>query len=182
MATPPDFVSGAVLTAQQMSQIASWKIAAASFTTSSALNINDCFTSDYRNYRITIHQSASSTTCSLGLRMRVSGVDAATSYYSSGIGGNLAGTAATIFDGNNNTTSATIGKSISTGFRSIVIDMMNPATTDKTIWHGFYLDHANLVHYTFGGNHDVATAYDGFSVIPSAGNFTGLYKIYGYRD
>jgi hypothetical protein len=117
----------------------------------------------------------------LGLKMRAAGSDDSTSYYFSGIGGNLAGNAATIFNGSLNATSATIGRSVASGFRSIVLDFINPALAERTVFHGFYTDHANLVHYTIGGAHEVSTAYDSASVIASTGNITGSYSVYGYN-
>jgi len=150
-----------------------------SFSAVASQSLDNVFTSTYENYRLAFNITSTSTTMTLGLKMRA-GSDNSTNYYFSGIGGNLAGNAATIFNGSSNTTSATIGRSVATGIRSIVLDFISPALARTTIFHGFYLDHGNLVHYTIGGAHEVSTAFDGFSVIASTGNITGSLSLYGY--
>lgn len=50
MATPPTFTVGQVLTAAQMNAVGMWKVAETSFSNSSGVEIQNCFSSDYRNY------------------------------------------------------------------------------------------------------------------------------------
>jgi hypothetical protein len=53
MATPPDFSSGAVLTAAQMNSVGLWKVASGSLSTATT-NFQGCFTSDYRDIALSL--------------------------------------------------------------------------------------------------------------------------------
>jgi hypothetical protein len=80
MATPPDFVSGAVLTAAQMNAIGLWLVNTTTFSAVSSVEINDCFSADFQNYKI-VWSITPSTTANISVRLRVGGVDNSTSNY-----------------------------------------------------------------------------------------------------
>lgn len=179
--TYPSFVSGDVLGAADMNAVGLWKVVSASFSAVTAVNVDNCFTSDYRNYRVIIDITASSTNQNVSLRLRAGGVNAATTYYSSGIGGFNAATS--YFTTVNNGTS--IGTLTTTSNdRIITLDFFSPQLARITNYTGTYSD-TNGVAYMIGGFHNTANAYDGFSILPGAGGaatLSGNYRVYGYRD
>lgn len=181
MATPPDFSPGAILTAAQMDKIGMWLVTSATFTAVTVVNVNNVFTSDYRNYRVIVDITASSTNQNVSLRLRASGTDSATTYYSSGIGGFNAATS--YFTTVNNGTS--IGTLTTTSNdRIISLDFFSPQLARITNYTGTYSD-TNGVAYNIGGFHNTASAYDGFTILPGAGGaatLSGNYRVYGYRD
>jgi hypothetical protein len=185
MATPPDFVAGQVLTAAQMNKIGLWQVTAATFTTVGSVNVNNCFTSDFRNYKMIVRITASSTNQNVAFRMRASGTDSSASYYWSGLASLTASDTTTYFARSNNATSATVMITQATGTRSLVMDVMNPQLAENTYFHAMYTDFNAVSNYVCGGAHLAATAYDGFTLIAGAGGaatISGDYKVYGYND
>jgi hypothetical protein len=51
----PDFSPGEVLTASAMDSIGLWQIASTSFTSSPGVEVQNCFSSSYRNYKVLIN-------------------------------------------------------------------------------------------------------------------------------
>ena len=180
----PVFSPGDVLNASDMNAVGLWKVANATFTTVGTVNVNNCFTSDYVNYRLIVKLSASSTTQSVSMRMRASGTDSSASYYFSGLGSNFSADTTAYFSRSNNATSAIVMISQATGIRSLVLDVMNPQLAENTYFHGAYTDFNAALNYSVGGAHLVATAYDGFSLFAGAGGgatISGSYIVYGYK-
>jgi hypothetical protein len=153
------------------------------FTASTAVNINSVFSSTYSNYQILLDVQSQSTTMTIGLRMRAAGTDASgANYYSGTVGGNY-GSAASVYGPRTNAgTSATVTTSTLSGPHAHTLDVIGPALARKTALIGYYMDSYNAFGYTMWINHDVASAYDGFSLIPSTGNITGSVSVYGYRS
>lgn len=159
-------------------------ITSSTFTASTAPSINNCFTSTYRNYKIVINiDSASSSASNLAIRMRVSGADNSSNYYYFGIepnsgsgtmyttAGNGVNIGAVAYQGENGT--------------DVSIDIYSPALAQKTHYTTSYATSTPtyiLIGGTYGGTHNVATAYDGFTLIPNGGNITGTIRVYGYAN
>lgn len=53
--TFPSFAAGEVLRAQDMNAVGMWQVASTSFTSSPGVEVQNCFTSDYRNYKVLIN-------------------------------------------------------------------------------------------------------------------------------
>ena len=60
-----------------------------------------------------------------------------------------------------------------------VLDIASPATTDIT-FGSMTRQYNNEI--AVGGFWVQPAAYDGFSVIPAAGNITGVIQVFGYND
>jgi hypothetical protein len=158
-------------------------VASASFTAQSSVSVDDCFTSEYDNYRIMVHVTGSSASQYINARLRASGVDdSASNYYNQLQEFNSTGSSfsrSTLSD-------FRVGYSDATyPFGPASFDLMGPGLATKTAYLGMaaYTETAvgtikarmhNCIHTT-------AAAYDGLSLIPSAGTFTGSLSIYGYR-
>lgn len=158
-----------------------------SFSAVSSVSINNCFSATYDNYRVLVSEGAadSTTTRNLNLRLRVGGVDnSGTSEYnwnilyqygSSTVGGT----------GGNGTAMNLVAFSGVDKNMALSLDLFSPARTWRTLatctaWR-YQNDTSAWVFSTSGGAHTVATAYDGFTLYPASGTFSGVVSVYGYR-
>jgi hypothetical protein len=155
----------------------------ADFTTSSAVNINNCFSATYLNYFFMLNLTAvSATDMDLSVRMRVSGTDNSSANYNNNTFKNNGTTTegkraatATSFDLGNTASSkvnflATEGK------------FFDPflATPTKLIIHQNANNSSDNFNLIGASSHNVSTSYDGFSLIPGSGTISGKIRIYGY--
>lgn len=164
-------------------------VATSSFTTASTVSVDGCFTSTYDNYRILLRYASSNATQSaLYIRLRGAGSDnSAASYnsqellaYSTTVNGN-AYNAATAWTGGmpvSNSTSLA---------DTLAMDIYGPALAEYTNMHthnyGYQSNVSQWVIRTSGHQHQVATAFDGFSFYLAASyNITGTVRVYGYRN
>jgi hypothetical protein len=145
----------------------------------SSVSLNNVFSSTYKNYRVIINWlEGSVTTATASLRLRASGTDntGAFAYQPRGwknTGGTLAGFG---------TAGSSIPLNVITGADPITImDVTLPFVTRQTnfIIHSF--EGSNNDAWGFGATHTQAVAYDGFTLFPSSGTFTGgTIYVYGY--
>lgn len=151
-----------------------------SFSASSTVSVNGVFSTTYDAYRLVVTTSAGSTDALINLRLRVGGVDAsgATDYgfsllqsASSGAWLNLNFSAGT--------SSISLGYKVTANRSAFSADIYNPGAAAKTGFStaGMY----NVIPYVGGGQHNLTTAYDGFSLITAGGDMTGSLTVYGYR-
>jgi hypothetical protein len=188
MATPPTFTAGQVLTAAQMNKGGQWLVASAAFTTAGTVNVDNVFTSDYRNYRIDIEITATTGAGAqvISTQLRTGGTAAtAANYYYQRSG--YSWSAGTIqADVGNAATYWFIARSNGSGSingaSSSSITIMSPQLAAPTWFTGTIADgsYAGSV----GGYHSLSTAYDGFNIATTTGGttITGVYRVYGLRD
>lgn len=180
MAVPPNFVAGQVLTAAQMDKIAMWTVyPKTTFTSVSAITRDSIFTADYDNYMIDI-TFTKSVDLSISYQERVGGVTANTAYYNAGLACLFSANTVAYFPRSNNASSAQISPVGLVQGNVVRLFIANPFTTTQTQLAGYFGD-LNFTTYFFGGGHNVATAYDGFTITTSAGTISGNYEIYGYN-
>jgi hypothetical protein len=163
-------------------------VAAASFSGVTSVQVNNCFTSTYRNYRIYIDCVGVTNSNKLSMRLSVSGTPSTTGYYSG----------MQAFD---YTTSGAFSSSLtsdrvqimwvgSTGAaanaKGAFVDVMRPQLAVETDFLSMNNGVNAGVAYQGGlviSAHTVSTAYDGFTIINSAGtNIAGAYRVYGLAD
>lgn len=146
----------------------------------SAINFNDVFTSTFDNYKVIVTGLVALGTVALQIRMRSGGIDnTAASYNSQAL--EVIGTGTTAV----RTTSQTSGRIgvLSTSRQGIGIEIYLPnvavatAMTSQTILR---TGTAIQAHLDTAG-HDVASAFDGFTLFPASSTFTGSISVYGYR-
>ena len=153
---------------------------AISFTSATAISLNGCFTSTYKNYRIIINAKHASTT-DLTFRVRASGTDlsSAGAYIQ---GRYYVGVTSSIAAGSNNNTSDTSWtlNQFTTAAGQATMDIANPqateVTTALTIVAGGYFQ---ILGQSLATSN--TTSYDGFTII-SSGTMTGSVSVYGYRN
>jgi hypothetical protein len=147
------------------------------FSASTAVNVNTCFSSTYDNYRILVKVTGASVVMGeVRLRMRSATTDNSTSNYNyqrlyaqnTSVGGSAA----------TNQTSAVMGPQ-NTALSWNVTDMMSPFLAENTLYST--VSSYNQTHIdNFSGAHKVASSFDGFTMFPDAGNITGEVWVYGY--
>jgi hypothetical protein len=160
-------------------------ITSETFSAVSAVNVNNCFTSTYANYKIVIgmitHSAAGDT--ALNMRLRASGADNTTSdYYWARVAGNTAGASSITGGAAANLwqvafTSASRGNLAS-------MEVFNPQETLRTGFAvGSNIDGGTAPYVsTYGGWFNATTSFDGFSLITASGNMTGSLRVYGYKN
>ena len=141
--------------------------------------VSNCFTSTYDNYYIQIdYTAASAGTSQLQLRLRASGTDAATNYYSginyvtwSGTGGAFGQNPGTYLYVANKGSSVKLG---------VGMEIHGPKLAEYTsfTWWSTAQDNAG---WNGRAIHATSAAYDGFDIISDSGNITGTCYIFGYR-
>ena len=155
------------------------------FTTFSSVNVNGCFTSTYEDYKVFIKITNGSADTFLRFRMRVSGSDDSTSNYGGGITG-LSGTNGTRSIYSNGTDAGYLGEIDTTSIRTThSIEFTQPqlaAQTNVMIISNGMDRTGTAAGYAGGFIHNVATAFDGFTIYPDSGTISGKIKIYGYKD
>jgi hypothetical protein len=159
-------------------------IAGATFTSSAAVNVNNCFSATYTNYLILGSITSNSTQVNVGIRMRASGTDNTTSDYDRS---SISNFSANLTGGNSLNASSwtevisTYASSTGNNFR---IEMFNPFATENTT--GFAtstsFNSSDNNQQLVGMGKPVTTSFDGFSLIANTGNITGFYKVYGLAD
>jgi hypothetical protein len=153
-------------------------VASTSFSGATSATINNCFTATYTNYLVVIEASASTAGFPL-LRMRVSGTDSTVSYNFAGYYISMSAPALTA-EGATSQSGMRLGAWGSFPYGASTT-LFQPSAAAKTTYTCL-TQSAELFTRYFGGYHDVATAYSGCTLVPSAGTMTGNIRIYGYRQ
>ncbi len=150
------------------------------FSSATAVSVNGVFSAQYENYRINISTTASTVSALTHLRMRLAGTDdaTATAYRFSMLQSASAGAWLNL-DFSGGASVINVGYRQTTGRSHSIINVFGPFQAAPT---GFsVLGQYPGTPYTGGGDHNVSTAYDGFSILLSpSGNFTGTLQVYGY--
>jgi hypothetical protein len=155
-------------------------ITSQAFTASTAVNVNNVFSSTYYNYKIIIRITGGTAggDSSITMRLRASGTDATTNY--SGARGFFYSTTVGADSGSS---WQPIDINSSDQVQSGIIELINPNQTAKTMGWAFTpkLNSTGLnIGITSSFQHTTASAYDGFSLTPGSGNTTGTVEVYGY--
>lgn len=163
------------------------KITSASFSSVSAVNVDSCFTSSYKNYKVIINITAASSAQQVPLRMRASGSNNSTSNYWYGFIGYRS----------DNTSGDGFTATADTGFgfkllvdnanpnpATMTLDIINPQQAKQTLMlSSSFCKYSDYLSTSYGGGYfNGTTQFDGFSFYPNSGNITGEYFVYGYKD
>ena len=151
---------------------------AVTFTSSSSVSLNGCFTSTYQNYRIVINAKHASD-ADLTFRVRASGTDLSSSNYYQGryYVGETSSLAAG--SGNASLQSSWDLNRVGTWASLIVMDIASPQLTEVTT---AFTASSGAYFQTLGQSlNNITTSYDGFTVL-SGGSATGTIRVYGYKN
>ena len=180
------FTAGQILTSDDMTETGSAVNGLGLFivktqtigTAVSSVAVTSAFSSDFDNYLITVSGGTASASASIGLQLTGS----ATNYH--GYLNYGTSTSATIQGSNvNNGTSFTFQGGAAAGQAAHVsCQVIGPNLTryTKCLVGGYQNGDAFGI---FNGEHRLATAYTGFTLIPGSGTLTGgTIRVYGYRN
>ena len=145
------------------------------------------FDATYDNYKIVIDFENPSADNYVAFKFRASGVDSSTGYYWAFTGRDANGVDAPD-QGVNQTVGLPISfqdNSITTHNYSSDFTLHYPFLTKFTTMTGVFVGTSNssvLRTRSGGGTHYVATSYDSINVIASAGNISGVIRVYGINQ
>ena len=148
------------------------------FSAVSSVSLNDVFTSTYQNYRV-IMTAASSSNQDLNIRFRVSATDTTTNYVYQTFSVNGA-----VFTGASagSATLSIIGI-VGTTFSLDVLDIASPQLAAPTVYRTFGVSSSgSILLKDASGAQTASTAFDGFTLFPTSGTFTGTVRVYGYKN
>jgi hypothetical protein len=183
MATPPDFVSGAVLTAAQMNAIGQWTVVTkTSFSAVANFGASGVFTSDFDDYLLVIRNTTSSTG-SGGFQLTLASVPASSLYSRQALSASD-----TTLTGFRETAQANILAFLvptNGSFAAVSTTYISrPALAESTMFiNNTARSSGNFTSITMQQQvamHETATAYDGFAInMPGGQTTTGDYILYG---
>lgn len=142
------------------------------------------FTTTYKQYKVILNVTSSSTAQAMGVRVNVSGTaQTGSSYFAGWVAINNSGTVTGI--GANSSSSAVPTYIHSTAFAELDLTVYNPANSATvTSWSGTSRGAAadGVSAGTAGGSmYNVAAAHDGLTFFVG-GTFGGTYYVYGIKD
>lgn len=166
-------------------------ITSSSFSGSSAVNVNNCFSATYKNYLINIENTelGSGSDIKLRARLRVGGSDNTTSnYQESRQGRTWYGSPASFesstsngdgwfFWGNFETTT---GADATRGAINTTVTLYQPFATAFTGYN--LLSQTSDASQRAGGKFAATTSFTGFTIFPASSTITGTVKVYGIKD
>jgi len=155
-------------------------VGGASFSASSAVNVNDVFSTTYANYLVRT-DFVGSATVAMSMRLRVSSADNTTSDYNRE---SITAYGTTVEGGRGANATSFEVPAASTAGSYIQFSFFNPFQAAKT---GVIMD---TVSYAGSGIEATrssfafaaATSFTGFSLIPASGNITGTLRVYGLAN
>ena len=180
MATPPTFTVGQVLTAAQINQVGLWRITDGTFTTSTGAAVDGVFTTDFKYYVAKFHITSHSTTLGYQLRFRNAGATELGSNYTFVVITTNSSSGTTQQSVARSQTISTLTQTTTAAPYSFEIEFANPKAAEPSFyWYEGQPAVGN--RETSNGTYNANTSFDGFIILPTAGNFTGSYRIYGYN-
>lgn len=175
--------SGAVAINGSMTGAGLDHITTQSFSAVSSVSIDNCFTSEYDNYRFSLNfYNETATTTGLYMRFRSNGSDyTGTTYtylleYMTNAGGPYRAYSVSV----TNIQIGSVGDFRGAGF----IEVFGPKITDRTISTGLiYAVGSSTNASMISHSTDYAqNSFDGFTLYPSSGTLTGKISVYGYKN
>ena len=154
------------------------------FSAVTSLSLNGVFTSDYDNYQISL-QTKNSSMGDCQFRLRASGTDATGSNYTwQFIRANsttVSGARAT--SQTEGYVMSFSGTTYTDGFALYLFGPYLPqptASRSVSAYAGYASSGADI--YDFATTHSLSTSYDGITIIPAGGNFSGLLTVFGFAQ
>jgi hypothetical protein len=165
-----------------------WHVNTTSFSAVSTVQLNNCFSSTYRNYRVLFRVSSLSSSATRLMYLQV--VDGTTvetgAVYS--YSAYLAGLGAATIDGSIGSysqTSMTLGNCYYNDFPFMLdVDVFEPQTTNRTTFLGTVAATTAAANQagTFYGQVMNSTQYEGLYFTCGTGTMTGFVAVYGYQN
>jgi len=153
-------------------------ITSATFTASSTVNVNSCFSATYENYRVVVSFSNLNSSA-VTVRYRTGTTDNSSASYVSRQN-SISDSSTTAIRGNNATSIA-----VETGntYGAITLDILSPQKTMRTFMFSTsqaFASSSSGISVDGAGMFNDTTVFDGFSLLGTA-NMTGTMNVYGYK-
>jgi len=180
----PSFITGEILTAADMNRVGLWRITSKTFTsTASAQQIDDCFTTNFVNYRIVIRATGNQgTPTNLSARL-VDGTtpDTVANYYYNQSYVTPGGAALGYWSAAQNSWNVGWLGDI-TGL--VTLDITAPQLAVNTSFHSLSaaFGNVNSTNGTTFATKLTTTQYEGIWFQPGAGTWAGRIDVYGYNN
>lgn len=177
----PVFSVNEVLTSSAMNQVGLWKVASYSFTSNATPYIDNCFTSDYENYKVVISVT-SNANAQARFQFRTGGSNVATvAYWWGGYYLNMSGAA--VLTPENSGSAANQGRYgafATNGNNFAEINISCPKnSSQKTTWTSVHQSAENFSRY-MTGYFDGTNSFDGIQL--QGATLTGNITVYGLRN
>ena len=153
-----------------------------SFSASSAVNINNCFSSTYKNYKIMTSYTTSNNAGS-SFRFRNAGSDIATSTYASSQVYIATGTQLLV--ANNSQAQLGIVSNNAVGATNYMFFELTDVFASSCKFGSYFCwsDNSNFAEANMGQwKNQTNSTFDGFSIYPGAGTITGSVQVYGLAN
>lgn len=187
MATPPDFSSGAVLTAAQMSAIGMWQVGSTTATSGTTAQVLGCFTTDYDCYKIVISDLRTVAAASFTMQLLQSSTPVTTNYgwgvsrvdYAGALTGTGSGVTPLVSSWNSQMTNQ------STQATSFIMEIQNPFLSQYTYAQWESTDNRGGSGYARimgGGTQASTSSFTGIRFTLTASSITNMnIDVFGYR-
>jgi len=148
------------------------------FSAATSLSLNGVFTAVYDDYMVVMRHNGPGGSQNVDYRLRASGSDAAGSNYVSQIldanTSSVTGSRTTATVGG----IAAFGNSVNVGFTaSFYGPSLSQATAVRSLC--MFAGASGVILRDYSSTHSLTTAYDGFTLIPTASSITGVITVYG---
>jgi hypothetical protein len=159
-------------------------VTSGTFSSVSSVDVSDCFSATYTNYRIVLVLSATTNNVAIDMRLRVGGSNNTDSNYDTQ-NVNIIDTSVVGASYVNQNRWAELISGFSSGyFTSADIFIANPfatAYTGGSLINSTFASSTRMIKTTAFAK-EVTTSFTGFAFIASAGTISGNYKVYGLAD
>ena len=154
-------------------------IASADFSAVASFNIDNCFSSQYRNYRLVLTTTTTVGAQTIFARLRTGSTDSGSNYY---WGGYYLQYGSNTFTGEGSTAATNTWRiSQTAGDSALTMDIFSPNLADKTMYIAHSLDDGGFTR-AHNGYNETATQYTGLNVYFLSTSMTGRYSMYGYNN
>jgi hypothetical protein len=154
------------------------------FSGVTSINLTGVFSSAYNNYQLMFSQlDATNTANFLAFRMSSSGTDSTASY--SRMGTKAISNASNAAINAESQAHLNLGELAYTGKFASTLSVFNPFLATNTVFTFNSTTVQNggaQINSVGGGSHSVATSYNGFTLIASAGNISGKVSVIGWNE
>ena len=181
------FTTGEVLTAADTNTYLANSglvyITATTFTASSSISVNSCFTSTYQNYLVIISCTGTANT-NVNMKLRASGTDKSANYKWGSFYLDMdSGTPSVIGESSGGAITAGFRAGVmnTSGITTAFVQVGNPNGNGRTT--ALSQPQASEAYFRLMNSyHAEDYVADGFTIIPSSGTLTGNVRVYGYRQ
>jgi hypothetical protein len=164
-----------------MNAVGMWKVASYSFTSNATPFIDNCFTSDYENYKVVISVTSSANAVA-SFYFRTGGADVTTAaYYWGGFYINMAGAASlTAESSSTNVSQGRYGAFTTGGNNFAEINISRPKNAAQVTTYTSVHQSAEPFTRYISGYFNGTNSFDGIKIF--GGTLTGTITVYGLRN